>query len=226
MKEPRCVQYANSRKIAPSPTDAQLNKPRSAVSSASSASAPSPTLIAPTTAKIQNARRMAFFALMTSAEFAGRTPGAVAQLTADEASSLGPTAWLGAVHTWGCWAGAMAPRVGQMSQVLLPSGIAQPQRLQTAIWLISTGRARTSMTVLQQKTRRQTTGGSALRGLAADLLERVRVEHRPELFDLPPVSGVDNNHLLGLDILAFGTSIDIDERDHVIIVGENRMRLL
>jgi hypothetical protein len=72
------------------------------------------------------------------------------QLEADEASSPGPAAPVGGCQATGWPTGAIAPVTAHMSQVLLPIGIAHPQRLQTAIADTSMGRLRTSMTILQQ----------------------------------------------------------------------------
>jgi copper oxidase (laccase) domain-containing protein len=75
-------------------------------------------------------------------------PAGVAQLAADALSSAAPATSFGGVHAG--WAGAMAPTVAHMSQVLLPNGMAQPHRLQTAICGISGRAARTAVTIVQQ----------------------------------------------------------------------------
>src|SRR5919204_4724629 len=58
-----------------------------------------------------------------------------AQLAAPETSSLAATTSFGGCQACGPWAGAMASVVAHMSQLFCPSGIAQPQRLQTAMAL-------------------------------------------------------------------------------------------
>src|SRR5712691_4448684 len=110
--------------------------------SAASARMPTPMLSTPMKAMNCQASRTFFSAFLTSVGSVGRVlPAVIAQLAAEEASSVGPAALVGACQTWGCRAGATAPTAAHMSQALLPIGLAQPHVLQTAMDLYRSRRA-------------------------------------------------------------------------------------
>src|SRR5260370_31248587 len=105
-----------------------------------------------------------------------------------------------------------------MSQDLLPSGMAQPHRLQTAMCGISGRAAGTSVTIVQQNlsrplrvrrregaaqikpagTRRRATTWCLA---ALDFLQGLRLDHPPHLGHLPLVISVTDQHLLAPAVL-------------------------
>src|ERR1700674_414721 len=96
----------------------------------------------PTNASQCHAFLTSFSAFWTSAGRSGLDPpGLAAQLPAEEVSSAGPAASLGACPTRGGFPGATDPTAAPMSQVLLPIGMAQPHLLQTAMDLYRARRA-------------------------------------------------------------------------------------
>src|SRR5438067_3928408 len=96
-----------------------------------SARIPTPILSNPIAAMNCHASRTFFWAFFRSAGSAGlAAPDAAAQLVADDDSSCGAASF-GGVHL--CCAGATAPTAAHMSQLLRPSGMAQPHVLQTAM---------------------------------------------------------------------------------------------
>src|SRR5207302_8527642 len=106
---------------------------------AASARIPTPMLSRPMAAMNCQASRTFFWAFLRSAGSAGRAaPDAAAQLAAEADSSCGAAASFGGVQTG--WAGATASTAAHMSQLLRPIGMAQPQRLQTAMDLYRTKR--------------------------------------------------------------------------------------
>src|SRR5919109_1401035 len=157
ISDPRQVKYASTKKIAPSPTEYQLKKPSNALISPSSASTPRPTLMPPTMTKSQKAWRSAFFALSDAATSVAGTvapctgDGVEGQVGVDPTTAEGVLLCCGGLQAASCggfqvtgacggideigWTGAIASVVAHMSHFLLPSGIAQPQRLQIAISL-------------------------------------------------------------------------------------------
>src|SRR2546422_4771583 len=106
---------------------------------AASARMPAPMLSAPMAAMNCQASRTFFWAFFRSAGSAGRTaPEAAAQLAAEDDSSCGAAGSFGGVQA--CLAGPTAPTAAHMSQLLRPSGMAQPHVLQTAMDLYRTRR--------------------------------------------------------------------------------------
>src|SRR5213082_2391688 len=139
-RDPPRMKYASVRKIMPSTAVYQSKYVSRKLMLPSSATVPATTASAPMKAMNCQADRIAFWAFQSVADTG--------------AGGVAPAVSFGVQVGIDC-AGAIEAVVAHMSQLLLPSGMAQPQRLQTAIAHISPGDGQPSVTVLQQETRRQ-----------------------------------------------------------------------